>query len=133
MIMPDEEETLLLQNLGRLREGQALRQRLNKTLLTVLPVNVRPRALALEHGRRLLAVEILKAISTPEESDARDDLASHVHRPREPVAIDARSRRRVPDVSPDDAAANAYEPRPRRSRADRRLAIHTSALGPNEA
>ena len=124
MILSDEDEAKSLMNLGASREGAALRQRLTRTLLMVLPMTADIGALSREHGRRLLAAELIRAIETPESADARDDLATHVHKPRRPVEYDVRSRRRVPDVAPADAAAEferASAPG-RASRADRRFA-----------
>jgi hypothetical protein len=132
MVLSDEAEAKILMNLGSLREGEALRQRLTTTLIRVLPANADISALSREHGRRLLAAELLAAIETPESADARDDLATRIHQPRRPVEYGERSRRRVPAVAPDDAAAESSLRSSRRSsrrqssnhnrRADRRLA-----------
>jgi hypothetical protein len=129
MIFSDEDVAKGMKALGTTREAQYLRQWLAKRLLMVLSEAADVRALSIEHGRRLLAGELLQAIETPESADARDDLASHVHKPRRPVEYDARSRRRVPDTAPDDRAAELARSSgrlgsvPRRShRADRRLA-----------
>jgi hypothetical protein len=127
MVFSDEDLALGLNALGRTREAEFLRQWLATRLIRVASEVVDVRALSVEHGRRLLAAELLKAIETPESADARDDLASHVHRPRQPVEYDVRSRRRVPDVAPDDAAElereRSFGRASRRSpRADRRLA-----------
>lgn len=127
MVFSDEDVALGLNALGRTREAEFLRQWLSMRLLRVASEAADARALAIEHGRRLLAAELLKAIETPESADARDDLASHVHRPRQPVEYDVRSRRRVPDIAPDDAAElereRSFGRAKRRSpRADRRLA-----------
>lgn len=120
-VMPDDEERLLLLNLGRTREGMALRQYLSKTLLRVPSLAADSRALHVEHGYRLLAADLLKAIEVPEDAHARsDDIVSSVHRPRKPVDIGARSRRRVPSVADADLAA-ADRSQSRRPRADRRL------------
>jgi len=125
-VMPDEEERLLLLNLGRMREGEALRQYLSKTLLRVPSFTADSRALHVEHGSRLLASDILKAIEVKEDEGAsRDSIVRAVHRPWSPVAYDARPRRRVPGVSPDDAEADRERGerpnRRRKPRADRRL------------
>jgi hypothetical protein len=126
MVLPDDEERLLMQNLGRLREGEALRQWIGKRLISVLSQSADIRALSIEHGRRLLCAELIQAIEIPDGGSLiPDDLVRAVHRPREPVPYGTGSRRRVPDVSPDDASAAAERKRrPRRRegpRADRRL------------
>lgn len=125
MVFSDEDLAKGLNALGQTREAEFLRQRLSIVLLQVPSITADVRALSVEHGRRLLAAELLKAIETPETANARDDLASHVHRPRQPVEYDVRSRRRVPDVSPDDAQSQSERILGRAKRvprADRRLA-----------
>jgi hypothetical protein len=100
----DQEIREGIARLGKQPDAKFLRKRLLSILMSLPPADAGHGALAEQNGRRTLASDLLNALEFTTDGRTDDD-AELARRSTAPSGIaSARSRSRVPAVSPDDAA-----------------------------